>query len=115
MYTIAVLEVNYYPGGTITGVGPCEGSTCSGGYVGGGYALCSGPTDYLSASGGTIAYSQEDMGGAAGFLLDHGIASYPLVQYNSVTNAWSFRSPDYTSWTFAGVQCTGWSFSFPSP
>jgi len=115
MTTIAILEVNYYPGGTITGVGPCNSTTCSGGTVSNGYALCAGPSDLLSSSGGTIAYSQDDMGGAAGVLFDHGIAAYPEAQYNSITNHWTFRSPASSSWTFGGVQCTGWSFSFPSP
>jgi hypothetical protein len=115
MYTIAILEVNYYPGGTITGVGNCNNSTCSGGYVANGYALCSGPTSDVSSAGGTIAYSQEDMGGAYGILFDHGIASYPEVQYNSQNNVWTFANPDSSQWTFGGVQCTGWSFSFPNP
>jgi hypothetical protein len=115
MYTISILEVNYTPGGTISGVGPCNSSTCSGGYVANGEALCAGPSNSVGGAGSTIGYGQEVMGGAAGFLIDQGIAAYPLVQYNSYADQWTFANPDSSSWGFAGVQCSGWSFSFPSP
>lgn len=115
MDTVSILQVNYYPYGTITGAGPCNSYECSGGYVANGYALCSGPQDLVAGAQSTIAYSQTNQGGAAGFLADHGIASYPEVQYNSITNVWTYRNPDSSGWTFGGVQCTGWSFSFPSP